>query len=133
MIVDDVLAEIGGDLVTCGPDVICLEAARLLSRHRIGLLLVCEGEANVGVLSERDIVRMIAEVGEAALSKRVGDVMTKNVVSCEPGRSLSDAVEMMNANAIRHLVIGRAGKIDGVISLHDITRYVERTSTLYEI
>ena len=64
-----------------------------------------------------------------------GDVMTKNVVrgSCEPGRSLSDAVEMMNANAIRHLVIGRAGKIDGVISLHDITRYVERTSTLYEI
>ena len=133
MIVDDVLAEIGRDLVSCGPEATCLEAARLLSRNRIGLLLVCDGEANVGVLSERDIVRMIAEVGEMALSTRVGDVMTKNVVSCEPGRPLSDAVEMMNANAIRHLVIGRAGKIDGVISLHDITRYVERTSALYEI
>ena len=133
MIVDDVLAEIGRDLVTCGPDATCLEAARVLSQHRIGLLLVLEGEANVGVLSERDIVRMLAEVGEAALSTRVGDMMTKNVVSCELGRSLSDAVEMMNANGIRHLVVGRAGKVDGVISLHDITRYVERTSTLYEI
>ena len=133
MIVDDILAEGGGKLFTCGPDVTCLEAARLLRQHRIGLLLVCEGDANVGVISERDIVRTIAEVGEAALSTRVGDVMTKNVVSCEPDRPLSDAVEMMNANAIRHLVIGRAGKIDGVISLHDITRYVERTSALYEI
>ncbi len=68
--------------------------------------------------------------GEAA-SK--ASVMTKNVVSCEPGRSLTDAVEMMNANGIRHLVIGRAGKVEGVISLHDITRHVERTSNLYEI
>ena len=133
MIVDDVLAEVGGDLFTCGPDVTCLEAARVLNQHGIGLLLVCEGDANVGVLSERDIVRTIAEVGLEALSTLVADVMTKNVVSCEPDRPLSDAVEMMNANGIRHLVIGRAGKIDGVISLHDITRYVERTSALYEI
>ena len=63
MIVDDVLAEVGGDLFTCGPDATCLEAARVLRQHRIGLLLVCEGDANVGVLSERDIVRTIAEVG----------------------------------------------------------------------
>lgn len=133
MIVDDVLAERRGDFVSCGPDVTCFEAARLLNQHRIGLLLICEGETNVGVLSERDIVRTVAEVGEAALSTSVSEVMTKNVVSCEPGRSLTDAVEMMNANGIRHLVIGRAGKVEGVISLHDITRHVERTSNLYEI
>jgi len=121
--VHTVLKNKGGEVVTISPDATIFDAARELSRHRIGALLVSgDGQSVEGILSERDIVRQIAEYGAEALTRRVRVVMTRNVMTCAPHFQVNEVMDVMTRKRIRHLPVVEQGRLVGMISIGDAVK-----------
>jgi len=116
---------------TLGGDIICIEptadlsaAAKLLSTHRIGAVLIRGAGGRIaGILSERDIVRALSEHGAAALSLPVGQVMTRNVATCEEDDSVASIMERMTAGKFRHLPVVAKEELIGLISIGDVVKH----------
>lgn len=106
-------------LVSVSPDATLRRAADVLTVEEVGVALVQGREGFVGVVSERDIVRAIAE-GEDPDDARVSDVMTFEVASIDETASLADAAAAMADGNIRHLVVRRCGAVVGVVSSRDL-------------
>jgi CBS domain-containing protein len=98
MIVKTILAAKGGEVVSIEPTADLVTAAKLLTTHRIGVLVVTDaGGRLVGILSERDIIRALAESAGAALQLSVAQVMTRNVSTCGMNDSIGAILERMTA------------------------------------
>jgi CBS domain-containing protein len=108
-------------LVTCLPDDTLNAIAKLMYQHNIGAMPVCElGTRMVGIVSERDLVRVFARTDWGELQYlRARDVMTTRVVSCGPDDTIRSAQELMRANHFRHLPIIEDGRVRGMLSIRD--------------
>lgn len=113
-----------------GSDIIAAKAgddisgiASLLAENRIGAVLVLdEGRQVLGVISERDIVRGLAESGDACLKSDVSSLMTKNVITCSPTDTVDQVMSLMTEKRIRHLPVMEGGDLVGFISIGDIVK-----------
>ncbi len=115
------LASIGQTLITCRQSDRISTAAKSLSKQRIGAMPVIDNEHHlVGIISERDIVRALAEHDETTHNMRVEELMTKKVITISPDDTVSAALELMGKNQIRHLPVVNGGDILGVISIRDV-------------
>jgi CBS domain-containing protein len=133
MNVKAILAAKGGDIIDIEPAADLAAAAKLLSTHRIGAVLIRgAGGRLAGILSERDIVRALSEHGAGALALPVGQVMTRNVVTCSEDDTCADIMEQMTMKKFRHLPVVSNGTLVGVISIGDVVKQrveeVERES-----
>lgn len=123
MNVKEILAAKGGDIVSIEPTADLAAAARLLSTHRIGAVVIRgAGGRLAGILSERDIVRAVAEQGADALTVSVGQVMTRKVTTCGENDSIADIMERMTAGKFRHVPVLRDGELIGVVSIGDVVK-----------
>jgi len=129
MTVRAILSHKGRDVVTIAPTATLSEAVKLLSERRIGAVIVTGADSRVaGILSERDIVRVIGERGHAALEENVGAVMTRKVVTCTETDTIAFIMERMTAGKFRHLPVVDQGRLAGLISIGDVVK-----SRLHEI
>jgi len=116
---------------TLGGDIICIElsadlkaAAQLLSTHRIGAVLIRgAGGRLAGILSERDIVRAVSELGASALTLPVSQVMTRNVATCAEEDSVANIMEWMTAGKFRHMPVVSKGELVGLVSIGDVVKH----------
>jgi CBS domain-containing protein len=123
MHVSAILKEKGSDVVTTEAEQTIAETAKLLDRHRIGAVLVLGPDGSVaGVLSERDIVRGVARHGERALAMAVRDLMTREVVVCEPRDTVQDVMALMTHRRIRHVPVVEQGRLAGIVSIGDVVK-----------
>jgi CBS domain-containing protein len=123
MTVKTILAAKGGDVITIDPTAVIAAAAKLLSERRIGALLVLGPDDRVaGIISERDIVRALAERGPPAFDEPIGQVMTRKVVTCNPADTIGDIMEQMTAGKFRHLPVLEQGRLVGIISIGDVVK-----------
>jgi CBS domain-containing protein len=123
MTVKAILQSKGHDVMTIGPNETLAEAIRLLAEHRIGALVIINGDRKVvGILSERDIVRVIAKEGAAALSHSVRNAMTAKVRICSENHSVNEVMEIMTRGRFRHLPVEKNGQLDGIISIGDVVK-----------
>ena len=123
MSVRHILDEKGSDVVTLTPGVSIEEAVAVLAKHRIGAIVVTNGAGVIkGILSERDIVRRLAEDGAKSLSETVAEVMTANVKVCAEHHTINDVMEIMTNGRFRHLPVERDGRLIGVISIGDVVK-----------
>lgn len=123
MTVESILKHKGGDVVTVGPEDSLEATASLLHSRRIGAVIVKAADGGVvGVLSERDIVRGIAQGGGACLSRPVKDFMTGKVVSCHLHDTVIEVMALMTDRRIRHLPVIEDGKLVGMISIGDVVK-----------
>ena len=125
MYVKDILAakELGGDIVSIEPTVDLAAAAQLLAARRIGAVLIRGAGGRLsGILSERDIVRAIAEHGAGALKLSVGQVMTRNVSTCGEEDSIASIMERMTEGKFRHMPVMAKGKLIGLVSIGDVVK-----------
>ena len=100
------------------------EASKLMAEHRIGALVVGGVDGTVaGILSERDIVKAVANSGAGALNDPVAAHMTKRVVTCVASSSINDVMEMMTAGKFRHVPVLKEGRLDGMISIGDVVKH----------
>ena len=121
MNVRELLKTKGDRLVTNRPEDTLEAAAQLLTQNNIGALPVrnAQGEL-VGMISERDIVRRVAEMGAKALLLRVGDAMTRDVSTCTPADSVKSVMDTMRRRHIRHVPVVDNGTLVGIISQRDV-------------
>lgn len=118
-----ILDEKGHDVVTIMPDAMLSDAADILARKRIGAVVITDGKGKIlGILSERDVVRAIAEDGGAALGQPVSVVMTTNVKVCDETHTVYQLMEIMTRGRFRHLPVEKDGVIDGIISIGDVVK-----------
>jgi CBS domain-containing protein len=123
MNVKTILAVKGVDIVDIEPTANLAEAAKRLSTHRIGSLVIRgPGGRLAGILSERDIVRALAEKGAEALTLPVGQIMTRNVNTCTEDESCASIMERMTLLKFRHLPVLRNEELVGVISIGDVVK-----------
>src|SRR6516162_10437698 len=106
MTVATILAAKGHDVVTIEPSASLAAAARLLAEKRIGAVLILGADRRIaGILSERDIVRVIAERGADVLNEPVSVAMTRKVSTCNETELVSKIMERMSAGKFRHMPV----------------------------
>ncbi|MCV6824827.1 MULTISPECIES: CBS domain-containing protein [Halocynthiibacter] len=114
----------GGSVYTIGPDDTIKTAVTLLKDRRIGALVVTtEDGALVGILSERDIVRKLAETPGQTLPQKVSDNMTHDVETCSPDDNLIEVSRRMTKGTFRHMPVMEDGKLCGMITIGDVVNY----------
>lgn len=123
MTVRSILDTKGHHVESIQPGAKLSEAVKLLGEKKIGAVLVLNLSGRIeGILSERDIVRVLSERGAAALDEPVSTVMTRKVVSCRASDTVAALMEMMTIGKFRHLPVVEDGKVVGLVSIGDIVK-----------
>ncbi|MGD2153200.1 MAG: CBS domain-containing protein [Gemmatimonadales bacterium] len=121
MRIKDILREKGSDVVTIVPGATVRDAIVRLNEHNIGSLVVTtENGVVVGIITERDILREVAERCEEAQAREVIDVMTREVIIGVPEDDLDYVMGVMTKNRIRHLPVLSETGLVGIISIGDV-------------
>ncbi len=108
-------------LITCRADDTVQMVVGLLHRHKVGALPVIDGEGQlVGIISERDVIRGLAERKDGVRKSKVSALMTKEVATCTPATAVKDAGRLMDKRHIRHLPVVDAGRVVDMVSLRDV-------------
>jgi CBS domain-containing protein len=123
MTVRAILDTKGRQVLNLGPEAKLSEAIKLLGERKIGAVLVMDRGRIEGILSERDIVRVLAERGAAVLDEPVSAVMTRKVVSCGQSDTVAAIMEMMTAGKFRHLPVVENERVVGLISIGDVVKW----------
>lgn len=110
----------GAAVVTIAPDRTVQELLALLAEHNVGALIVTEGDDVRGIVSERDVVRRIAEHGADVLGRPVSQIMTSSVLHCAPSDSIDSIAETMTESRIRHMPVLDGERLVGIISIGDV-------------
>ena len=111
-----------GAVHSIAPSASVLDALKSMAQLRIGALLVMEGQAIVGILTERDYARKIALMGRTSLTTLVSDVMTTAVMYVQPTQSSEECMALMTENRLRHLPVVEDGAVLGMISIGDLVK-----------
>ncbi len=124
MSVTVILSRKGNDIVTLSPDATLGDAVASLARNRIGAIVVTDANMGVeGIISERDVVRLIGERGVDVLNEPLAGLMTKAVVTCAPDETVPQIMERMTRGRFRHVPVVSGGKLVGIISIGDVVKY----------
>ena len=123
MTVRSILNTKGHQIMSVEPDAKLAAAVKLLGEKKIGAVLVMNQTRLEGILSERDIVRVLSERGADVLEELVSNVMTRKVVSCRQSDTVSGIMEMMTLGKFRHLPVVEDSKVVGLISIGDVVKW----------
>ena len=123
MRVSGLLKAKGTDVVTLTPDTSVTDVLAVLAQHHIGAVVVSlDGRRIDGVVSERDIVRALADRGAAALSEPASAIMTTEVFSCRPDSTVEELMTLMTARRIRHVPVLSESELVGIVSIGDVVK-----------
>ncbi len=123
MNVNTILNIKGPDVITVGADTTVLEVTQRLAKHRIGSIVIVNGDNSVaGIVSERDVVRAIAHLGCDVLQGPVSAIMTDNVVTCSRRDNIDTLMSVMTSRRFRHLPVVDDGELCGIVSIGDVVQ-----------
>ena len=123
MTVKTILATKGSNVLSIEPTASLEAAVAMLAKHRVGALLVLGPDRRViGILSERDIVRALAERGAGALKEPLAQTMTRKVVTCSQSDTVGALMERMTIGKFRHLPVIEQDQLVGIISIGDVVK-----------
>jgi CBS domain-containing protein len=123
MTVRAILDTKGRQIQSVEPEAKLSVAVKILSERKIGAVLVLRDGRIEGILSERDIVRVLGERGAAVLDETVSAVMTRKVISCRQNDTVAAIMEMMTSGKFRHLPVVEGDRVVGLISIGDIVKW----------
>ncbi len=125
MQVIDILEDKNNALITVRATDSLKNAISKLDYERIGATLVVNQDDHlVGMLSERDLIGVLAEYGDRALLANVGALMTRRIFGCTPEDSIQDAMAWMVHHRVRHLPVVEEGRVLGIISIGDVVKHL---------
>jgi CBS domain-containing protein len=122
--IGDILAVKGRNVLSIGPDATVLEAATRMNERKIGSLLVMDEGRLIGIITERDMLQRVLVTRRDPAQMAVGDVMTTELVCCQPHTTLEEARGVLKNRRIRHLpVIDQEQQLLGMISIGDLNAH----------
>ncbi len=122
MRIADVLRTKGSAVATIDPDAPVSELLRALAEHNIGAIVVVGSSGVAGIVSERDVVRRLHEVGAELLSSSVSAIMTADVFTCSPSDTVDSLTVVMTERRFRHVPVLSDGKLVGIVSIGDVVK-----------
>ena len=122
MRIADVLNGKGAQVTTVTPHTAVAEVLRLIAEQNLGALPVVDADRLVGIVSERDVVRRLHERGTDLLSVTVAEIMTSDVVTCEPNDGVGELAKIMTDRRVRHLPVIVNGRLAGIVSIGDLVK-----------
>jgi len=124
MYVAEILRAKGAGVITIVQTETVEAAAKILGQKKFGSLVVRDRTGKLaGIITERDIVRGIADKGATALSYKVEDLMTREVKVCKTTDTIKDVMELMALRRVRHVPVVEKGELLGMISSNDVVQY----------
>jgi len=131
----DILRFKGRSVHSVRPTDTVLKALGTMAEHDVGAVLVIEGGEVVGVLSERDYARKVALVGRSSRDSPVSAIMTTEVVSVAPERTIEECMALMTERRLRHLPVIENRRLVGLISIGDLVKAMidEQEFTIREL
>ena len=122
--VNDIISSKGNQVWTIGKEVTVLQAAQLMNEHKIGALVVMEGDRLAGMFTERDVLRRVVGEQRPPATTSVADVMTSEVACCTLQTPLEEARMAMKNMRIRHMpVMDEGGHLRGLLSIGDLNAF----------
>ena len=119
-----ILKEKGRNVVSAHASASVEEIITLLAKNRIGAVVIADEVHRVlGIISERDIVRILATQGVAAMNEPVGEHMTRPVVTCSEHHSIDWLMEQMTSRRFRHMPVTEKDRLAGIISIGDVVKF----------
>ncbi|MBB4195129.1 CBS domain-containing protein [Rhizobium aethiopicum] len=113
----------GRDVITAGPNTTVAEAAAILSKKKIGAIVVVGMENRIsGMFTERDLVHAIAKHGKDGLDQPLSQLMTSKVYRCHEETTVNELMELMTSRRFRHVPVESNGKLAGIISIGDVVK-----------
>ncbi|RTL63851.1 MAG: CBS domain-containing protein [Pseudonocardiaceae bacterium] len=122
MRISDVLRNKGSAVATIGADASVGDVIAMLTTGNYGALPVMDGDQLVGIVSERDVVRRLHEMGPELVGTPVVDIMTSEVVTASPDDSALELSRIMTERRIRHLPVTADGALVGIVSIGDMVK-----------
>ena len=111
------------------PTATVFDAISLMAERNIGALPVVQGGRLVGMLSERDYTRKVMLMGRTSRDTLVSEIMTQNPVTIGPDNTVSDCMEIMTEQRIRHLPVIESGELTGILSIGDLVKWIISAQT----
>ena len=131
MRITDILDDKGRQVHTALPWATIAQAAARLDDAGVGALLVCDADGRIrGMVSERDIVRGLTRHGRGLLDMQVQEIMTRNVTTCSPDDTVTEAMAKMTRGRFRHLPVVEGGRLAGLVSIGDLVKHRVREMEL---
>ena len=106
------------------PEAVVLEAIRAMATHHVGALLVMQGDALHGIVSERDYARKVILMGRSSADTPVRDIMSSPVITVQPDTGIEHCMQLMTENRVRHLPVMDGKSVVGMVSIGDLVRAV---------
>ena len=107
-----------------GPNAMVLDAIRLMDEKNIGALPVVDNKTLVGVVSERDYTRKVIVKGRSSKDTPVSDIMTKELLTVNPGDTVAECMRIMTEKRVRHLPVLEGTKLVGILSIGDVVNWL---------
>lgn len=124
MTVSSILKLKGPEIVTIGPQATLGDAVARLAQHHIGAIVVVDDHMAVeGIISERDVVRLLGERGTQALTEPLDKVMTRAVVTCTADETIPMIMERMTRGRFRHVPVVEKDRLIGIVSIGDVVKF----------
>lgn len=124
MKVEHILAGKTVDVVTVMAEDSVVTVVETLAKHRIGAVVVADGEGGLaGIITERDVVRALAEFGGQGLEHSVSELMTRDVVTATPHDTINEVSERMTRGRFRHVPVVEGDKLVGIVSIGDVVKH----------
>jgi CBS domain-containing protein len=119
-----ILRQKGRAVTTAPPSATLLEISNKLSAKRIGAIVIVGARGEVaGIISERDIIKALANAGPDCLTRPVSESMTRDVVTCQETDTLDELMALMTAQRFRHLPVVTDGALVGIVSIGDVVKH----------
>ena|ERR1041385_6349046 len=114
----------GPVVFSVAPGVTIAEAVAEMNRHRVGSVLILDGDRLVGIFTERDVLRRVVGAGLDPKSVRVSEVMSNGVLTISPEATIEETMKIFTERRCRHLPVIEHGKLIGTVSIGDVTRWM---------
>lgn len=114
----------GREIISIAANASVLDAIKLMADKAVGSLLVMDGDALTGIVTERDYARKVIIKGRASESTEVGEIMTVEVVTAAVDQTVSTCMSVMSDRRIRHLPVVDNDKVVGMISIGDLVQAI---------
>ena len=114
----------GRQVFSIAPTAAVLDAIRMLAEHHVGALLVMQGDALSGIVSERDYARKVILMGRSSADTPVRDIMSAPVITVQPETPVEQCMKIMTDHRVRHLPVIDGGAVVGMVSIGDLVKVV---------
>ena len=114
----------GRSIVSIAPGASVFDAIKLMAEKAVGSLVVMDGEAMLGIVTERDYARKVILKGRSSETTNVSEIMTEKVLTTTGSESVNTCMELMTKERIRHLPVVDDDKVIGIISIGDLVNAI---------